>query len=112
MRWKSARSTFEPVDSTRNLPSHGPADSRKRGHLNGRARGAHDQHRSSSPGRLLWWRLVSVGECLQEGYDLVFLFIGQPQVSNRRVPVLRNLRIGPARHLLSLSAILTTREFV
>src|SRR5262249_50723303 len=67
---------------------------------------------SSSPGRLLWWRLVSVRECLQEGYDLVFLFIGQPQISNRRVPVLRDLRIWPARHLLSSSAILTTREFV
>src|SRR5262249_50791251 len=66
----------------------------------------------SSPGRLLWWRLVSVRECLQERYDLVFLFVGQPQVANRRVPVLRDLRIWPARHLLSLRAILTTRKFV
>ena len=41
---------------------------------------------SFSPKRLL--RLMPVCEGLQERYELIFLFIGQPEVADRRVHVL------------------------
>src|SRR5215813_15514007 len=55
---------------------------------------------------------VSVSEGLQKRHELVFLLIGQPQVANRLVHVLWDLRGGPARHLFSRSAMLTAGKFI
>src|SRR6266542_2116270 len=57
-------------------------------------------------------KLIPICEGLHKRYELVFLFIGQPQVADRRVHVLWNLRGGPARRLFSRSAMLTTGKFI
>ena len=57
-------------------------------------------------------RLIAVSECLHKRHELVFLFIGQPQVADRLVHVLWDLRGGPARRLFSRSAMLTAGKFI
>src|SRR5512145_1992904 len=57
-------------------------------------------------------RLITVSEGLQKRHDLVFLLIGQPEAPDRHVHVLWELRGGPARRLLSRSAMRATGEFI
>jgi hypothetical protein len=65
---------------------------------------------SFSFARLL--RLITVSEDLQKRHDLVFLLIGQPEIADRLVHALRELRRRPARHLLSRIAMLTSGKLV
>src|SRR5262249_54782665 len=57
-------------------------------------------------------RLIAVSEGLHKRHELVFLFIRQPQVADRLVHVLWDLRGGPALRLFSRSAMLTTGKFI
>src|SRR6266446_1279036 len=51
-------------------------------------------------------------KCLQKRNELVFLLIGQPEVTDRRVHVLGDLRRRPTRYLFSRSTLLTMGEFI
>src|SRR4029453_13343539 len=57
-------------------------------------------------------RLITVSEGLQKRHDLVFLLIGQPEVPDRRIHILWELRGGPAHHLFSLRAIRASGKFI
>src|SRR5215469_9255665 len=46
---------------------------------------------------------VAVGECLQEGYDLILFLVGQSQITGCHVNVVRNLWHRPAVYFLGRS---------
>src|SRR5881628_516665 len=57
-------------------------------------------------------RVIPVCEGLQKRHKLVFLLIGQPKITDRRVHVLWDLRCRPARHLFSRGAMKTMGELI